>query len=248
MAEMTRPVRVLLVDDEKIVRVVLRRFLSGQNVQISEAENGAVALELARKELFDIYFVDVRMPIIDGVEFLQELRKLDKEAEVVMMTGYALDEVLETAQKQGICGILRKPFGADDIRNMVGVLNDQPRKPLRVLVVDDDQSIVTYFSRFLQGQGIECVSAGTLAEAVAAVQSQHCDLVFLDLILSGCNGLEVYQAVRKAAPNTKVVVMTGYPNDLESAKTQEGLHGSMIKPLSVDALMGFLRSSRPPKS
>ncbi|MFA6093759.1 MAG: response regulator [Elusimicrobiota bacterium] len=129
MTELSRPLRVLLVDDEQIVRTVLRRFLSGQNVRISEAENGAIALELARAQPFDLYFVDVRMPVFDGIQFLQELRKLDAQAEVVMMTGYALDDVLEKAKKAGVCAILQKPFDVAEIQAMVSAIAKKPRPP-----------------------------------------------------------------------------------------------------------------------
>ena len=103
-------IKVLVVDDEKIIRDFFGRLLSLQGLEVIEAEDGYKAAELAKGNKFDLYFIDVRMPGMDGLETFRQIRQIHPEALVVMMTGYALDNILEQAQRKGHPALSANPL------------------------------------------------------------------------------------------------------------------------------------------
>lgn len=114
-----RKIKVLVVDDEKSVRDFLSRLLSLLGVEAFEVEDGYRAIELVKKEKFDLFFIDVRMPGLNGLETYREIRKISPEATAVMITGYAVEEMLEEAQKEGVYRAIRKPFDIDQIKDII---------------------------------------------------------------------------------------------------------------------------------
>lgn len=84
--------RILIVDDEKVVRDFLLRFLSKYAKEVAAVENASQALASAKQSSFDIVFLDIRLPEKDGIELLGELKQALPHARYIMMTGYAVDE------------------------------------------------------------------------------------------------------------------------------------------------------------
>lgn len=103
-------IRVLVVDDEKVVRDFLVRLLNLQSIEAKSAEDGFAAIEAVKNEKFDLVFLDIRMPKMDGLKAYAELKKIDPGLLAIFMTGYALEGNLleETKQMGVIC--LKKPF------------------------------------------------------------------------------------------------------------------------------------------
>ena len=92
-----RPASILVMDDEEIMREILEALLTREGYQVSLAASGEEGLELARSVPFDAAIVDVMMPGIDGIATLQELRKLDDDLPVLMITAFASVETASAA-------------------------------------------------------------------------------------------------------------------------------------------------------
>lgn len=107
--------KILVVDDEKIVRDFFKRLVSFLGVETFEAPDGHTAIEMARNNKFDLFFIDVRMPGLDGLETYYKIKAIEPLAKVVMITGYALEQTLIQAQTEGVYGIIRKPFNIESI-------------------------------------------------------------------------------------------------------------------------------------
>lgn len=107
--------KILVVDDEKVVRDFLTRFLKLKSLEVETAESGFAAIKLAEKEKFDLVFLDVRMPKIDGLQTFRRLKKLTPGSKYIMMTGYAVDDLLEQAKNEGAIVSLKKPFDIDEL-------------------------------------------------------------------------------------------------------------------------------------
>jgi DNA-binding NarL/FixJ family response regulator len=107
--------RVLLVDDERLVRVGLRAILTAAgDIEVAgEAGDGIEALELARSARFDVALVDVRMPRLDGIATTRRLRALPDSPAVVMLTSFDLDRYVYDALHAGACGFLLKDAPED---------------------------------------------------------------------------------------------------------------------------------------
>jgi DNA-binding NtrC family response regulator len=108
-AAWTEAPRVLAVDDEQVVCEAIRRVLEEEGYLVSTATSSRAGLELIRKEAFDLLLLDIKMPEIDGIEFLREARSVAPETEVIIITGYATIETAVEAIKLGAFDYLEKP-------------------------------------------------------------------------------------------------------------------------------------------
>ena len=102
--------RILIVDDEKAVRDVLSRLLRREGYEYLEAVNGERALALVCSEPLDAVLLDIRMPGLDGLEVLRQIKLLDRELPVVMVTADGLVQQAVTAMRMGAHDYLVKPF------------------------------------------------------------------------------------------------------------------------------------------
>jgi CheY-like chemotaxis protein len=111
------PTRVLIVDDSRTMRSIVRKILSASRftLELHEIDEGLGALERIRREPFDLVFLDYNMPGFDGFETLSEIKRETPRIEVVMMTTAVDDEVANRAAALGAMGFLRKPFYPTDI-------------------------------------------------------------------------------------------------------------------------------------
>jgi CheY-like chemotaxis protein len=114
---------ILVVDDEDDVREIFRLALTRKGYGVAQFGDGAEALKAASEQQFKLAFVDIAMPGMDGVEVVQNLRRISPGTNVVMITAFldgalAADEREDRVQQAlslGARGCLRKPFGMDTI-------------------------------------------------------------------------------------------------------------------------------------
>jgi DNA-binding NtrC family response regulator len=107
--------RVLVVDDEKDVLDTLVDRLRVRNLDVTGVETGEKALELIEKKLFDVVILDVKMPGMDGVETLREMKRVKPLMEVIMLTGHASVESGIEGMKLGAFDYIMKPADLDDL-------------------------------------------------------------------------------------------------------------------------------------
>ncbi len=112
---------ILIVDDEKVVRDLLKRLFEGNNTTVFIAEDGLKALEIARDNPIDLALIDIRMPGLDGLRTYQELRNIRPDLVCIFITGYAVEEALFDKTKQPGMICLKKPF--EDIRQLKEIVN-----------------------------------------------------------------------------------------------------------------------------
>ena len=112
-------IKVLVVDDKRIIGDFFDFTLGYYGHQIKFVNNPVEAVEAAQKENFDIAFLDILMPQKDGIEVLAEIKKMIPQLPVVMMSGYMLEEKRSRANALGAVTCLKKPFEVDDIRRVV---------------------------------------------------------------------------------------------------------------------------------
>lgn len=124
--------KILIVEDEKAIRNVLKKIISAENAsyQISEAENGLEAYEMIQKENYDLILCDIKMPKMDGVEFLGKCMELNPETTVVMISGHGDIETAVDCMKKGAFDFISKP---PDLNHLMNTLrNGLDRKTLIV--------------------------------------------------------------------------------------------------------------------
>jgi CheY-like chemotaxis protein len=117
----TKKLEVLVVDDEEAVRSFLVRFLRFKGIEVEAVEDGLKAIEAAKRKRFDLVFLDIKMPRMNGLEVFGELKKIDPSLNCIFMTGYALEVDLLHATKQPGVICLKKPF--EDLSQIEVILN-----------------------------------------------------------------------------------------------------------------------------
>lgn len=107
--------KVLVVDDNEVVRLSLLRSLKNANRSVRLASGGAEAIRMLEQEPFDIVLLDLRMPEMDGLSFLKILKQRWPECEAIVITGYPTIETAVEALRLGAFNYLAKPVGPDEI-------------------------------------------------------------------------------------------------------------------------------------
>ncbi|HID93783.1 MAG TPA: sigma-54-dependent Fis family transcriptional regulator, partial [bacterium (Candidatus Stahlbacteria)] len=120
-------VRILVVDDEPIMRDSLSDWLREDGYEVGTAENGPRALEMVKSEQWDILLVDLKMPVMDGIEVMREVKKINKDIPVIIITAYATVDTAVKAMKEGAYDYIVKPFNPEEIgltiRNIIAHQN-----------------------------------------------------------------------------------------------------------------------------
>ena len=116
---MVKQANVMIVDDYRDLAESLAELIEMHGHKVAIASNGKEALERAREQAFDVTFMDVRMPVMNGVDSFLEIRKLRPDAKVVMMTGFK-EEIVGKALDAGAMGLLNKPFGVEALLDKIG--------------------------------------------------------------------------------------------------------------------------------
>ena len=112
---MLKNTSVLIVDDEEIMREVLESLLMREGCRTRLAASGEEALECAKTDSFDVAIVDVMMPGINGIQVLEELKRLDEDLPVIMITAFGTAANTREAFKRGAFDFIEKPFKNDDV-------------------------------------------------------------------------------------------------------------------------------------
>ena len=112
MNEMTK---VLIVDDEEVVRLSHLRSLQSANCNAKVAEDGLRAIQVMEEQAFDVILLDIRMPNLDGMEVLKTIKQRWPESEVVVITGYPTIESAKEAVRLGAHNYIAKPVGPDEV-------------------------------------------------------------------------------------------------------------------------------------
>jgi DNA-binding NtrC family response regulator len=124
----TRKGSVLVVDDEEIMREIIETLLTREGYAVRLASSGQEGLDLARALPFDAALVDIMMPGLNGIETLDELKRIDEDLNVIIITAYASVESAIAAMKTGAFDYITKPFKNDEV--LVVVRNAMERRRL----------------------------------------------------------------------------------------------------------------------
>ncbi|KHE93258.1 MAG: response regulator [Candidatus Scalindua rubra] len=100
---------ILVVDDESVIRDTLQEILEDRGYKVYVAANGYMAIEIAKNTHFDIMFIDILMPGIDGFQTLEEIRKIYPKTKVVLMTGQDIEDFTKQAVSRGAFAHITKP-------------------------------------------------------------------------------------------------------------------------------------------
>ena len=112
---------ILLVDDNVSLTRTLSLILGRKGYEVNTAETGFEAIDLIKEKPYDIIFMDIKMPVMDGVETFKKIKKIRSDAVVMIMTAYSVDDLVQEVMQEGAYGIIYKPL---DINKVVGIIEE----------------------------------------------------------------------------------------------------------------------------
>jgi len=106
----SKPGHILIVDDDPGMAETLIFILETEGYLVTVAENGSTAIELVRQENFDLILMDVKLPGMNGVEAYKAIKRVKPNSKAVMITAYALENLIQEALREGALSIFHKPL------------------------------------------------------------------------------------------------------------------------------------------
>ncbi|HUI46743.1 MAG TPA: response regulator [Nitrospirota bacterium] len=118
--------KILVVDDEEGARELFNTILSDEGYEVALAQSGEDALALFKNQPFNLVITDIKMPVMDGLQLLQEIRKIGSKTDVIMVTAYGEVESYLKAMSLGAAEYINKPIRIKELKRIVHkVLTEQ---------------------------------------------------------------------------------------------------------------------------
>ena len=229
---------ILVVDDLRNIRLTLGGILEDKGHNVVTVEDGYRAIEAVKKTHFDAIFMDIKMPGINGVQTFREIKKIDPDAAVIMMTAYSVEDLVKEALEEGAYAVAYKPF---DIDKIISYIDELLEDKTLILVVDDQFGDRETLKGVLEDKGYRVTTAADGAEAVNMVNEKHYDVIFLDIKMPGIDGVETFEQVHQIDPRAVVIMMTGFSEeDMVKKALSCGAYTCIYKPFDMEKVIDLV--------
>lgn len=248
-------IKILIVDDDQMNCDLLQNVFLRHGYQVISATSGREGLNLFRQHTPRVTLLDLRMPEMDGLTVLKEIRAIDPHAPVIILGGGATEVQENQARALRVTDFIRKGLSLDILVEAVNRVSQLPPQPNSgsnppstghvvqpmdesVLVVDDDPLVRDLLVQFLSLRGYRALGVKDGHDALQMVGNVPPDVILLDMIMPGMSGIEVLQALREKEYPGSVIIMTGSHNEelLEDAWAL-GPQEVLVKPIDLERLL-----------
>jgi len=234
--------RVLLVDDSALIRNSIQTALEPYGLDLAHAENGKVAVAKATSSRWDLIFLDVVMPIMDGIQALTEIRGAGVKTPVVLTTSVSTTTAVTSAVKLGGVTYLRKPFTPDAIRLTAEKLLKLDRSvlasPPRMLLLHTDPHTPAALAKVLPPH-IAIDATSSLGDALDLAEAHGHSLVVFETDNLIESGQEISSVLREQLPAAGIFALDA-TGTREPWRPNGALDGVLPKPLDATLGRGFL--------
>ncbi len=234
--------RILIVDDNVSLCRTMSLILSRKGYFVTTAKDGAEAIERAEENPFDVVLLDIKMPAMDGVETYKRIKQIRPETVAIMMTAYAVEELIQDALQEGAFAVIYKPL---DLEKAIPLIEEarSAKDGAFIMVVDDDPGTRTTLRNILTRKSFEVAIADTGERAIELAKEQAFDILLIDMKLPAINGLETYLSIKEINPTAIAIMITGYRQEMND-HVEEAIRNSaytcLYKPLDMETLLGLV--------
>ena len=230
--------RVLVVDDDDDFRELVRQQLKHSGYVVFDARDAASALQIARTARPDVITVDLLMPGIDGWNFIEKLREEESLAMIPIVVVSGAADAKTSGKRPLDVSVVAKGEGTDRLLREIS-LALAGRRGATILVAEDDADLRGVLTTSLMKNGHRVVQARDGAEALAAIERDHIDLLVLDLVMPNIDGFGVLARLKELhnVDTLPVIVVSG--TDRSSTEVQAlrlGANVYLSKPVAAAAL------------
>lgn len=248
---------LLVIDDDRLNCDMLAAVFSRQGYHVLAATSGQEGLELFHKRRPRVTLLDLRMPGMDGLSVLKEIRAHDPAAGVIILGGGATEDQENQAREMRVTDFFRKGLSLD---MLIGVVHHAAQQNIRlkgeletphtdhaplnetILVVDDEPHVRDLLVRFLSLRGYQALSAKDGSEGLALAAECKPELILVDLAMPGMSGLEVLRSLREREYPGGIIILTSNHHEglLEEAWAL-GPQEVLGKPVDLERLLSAVQ-------
>ena len=224
--------RILVVDDDEDNANSLGELFEMEGHKVTLAYSGEAAIAAYMNASFDLAFMDVMMPGLNGVESFLEIRKLKPEAKVFMMTGYSVEQLLQQAMDHGAMGVLTKPISIDKLMRSL----DEVKPGGIVLIAGEAPMFGAQLKQLMDGAGLRCDHLRRETDLVMDGDS----LAIIDIGKPLIHSVEVYARLKRqghASPTIIVTTPGHHGGDAFAALRDVAVTGILNKPFDPMQLL-----------
>ncbi len=244
----TRPflkeLRILIVDDSAVVRSVLSKELLRSGIEVTQAEDGQKAFDIALCKEFDIIITDVEMPNMDGLELCQKLKSNPRTSQtpIVILSSLDKEEDIKKGYRAGASTYITKTQAKESLIETIETVLQKTtfQRGRMILVVDDSSTIRRLVEKGLKEVGFKVEKAENGRAALDVLKHQKPDLILSDIDMPEMNGEDFCKAVH-ADPVLSAIpfVVMSANNDrpIMRRMLQLGADAYLVKPFNVDQLV-----------
>lgn len=230
-----KKINILLVDDnEKFLKSVAERTkLKGFNV--FTAASGKQALEIARNQSIHAAVVDQRMPDMEGLVVITQLKGITPDIQTILLTGHG-DEKLKEASK----ALNSNYFDKQDMGRFWAFLSNLPLGNINILLVDDNAKFLNTVAERIRLKGYEPYTALNGQEAIDITKTTKIHMAVVDQRMPDMDGLVVITELKKIDADIQTLLLTGH-GDEKLKEATEALNSSYFEKEEMGKFWGFVR-------
>lgn len=252
--------KILVVDDDPSVREYLEEVLTLMGHTVASVSDGYDAIDYVRENDVNLAYIDVAMPGINGFETQKKINEIDPKVSAVMISGNAVDDMLEKDLQKGVYVCLKKPFTIEEIEEVnnayeevqgpIEFIYDNPHGfdmekiyGSKILIVDDEDDIIKIITECLEGEGFTNLDSAEDGEkAVNMFNERMHNLVIVDIVMPKKNGIEVLRHTKAVSKNSQVIIiMANADKDSAIRAVKLGAYEYIEKPFNLDSLSRIVK-------
>ena len=234
--------KVLVVDDEKVIRDGCRRVLTDNNYQVLVAENGKEAMDLLEKEEIDIVLLDLKMPVMGGEEVLEQANKIYPELPIIIITGHGTIDTAVECMKKGAYDFITKPFQIDQFIMTIKRASEKTALEKKARQFEEE-NIKNLYDLSLEKSRlktiINCIANGVM------VTNRNMEIVLYNPALTRL--LEIQEEIKGPIPVAKIIndenllrsldeIQSGESEDHHSISQEITVNKNTLRAISAPAL------------
>lgn len=231
--------RILVVDDDEGMTKTLSLILNEEGYETTSANNGREAIKMVNEKKFDLILIDMKMPGLNGAETYKEIKKIRPGTPVLVMTAYAVEDLVSEALRNNAKEVIYKPF---DIEKLLELIN-KFKEGTVISIIDDDPIITSKLKDSLEEKGYRTHIATNGTEAIELIKRENAHIVFIDIEIPPSNGLDTYLKIKEINPRTTVIILTEYKENSKSLAGEAiklNAFTCLYKPFETDEVLQLI--------